>query len=164
MDNVYALCDSTRPPAPGELIDSLRVVRAHNGILIPIENIKYVGRTINLTDRHWDHLRPTGKSKNPRVVAWVQEALRNGITVDLVILEKWPTRDEGEEQEFYWINRCLALGAPLLNDMKIDPVVRAAVTSGQYSVYELVLLVAERTAERYGLWSRSGGALWGTSD
>jgi len=73
-------------------------------------NVAYVGRTVNLGIRHWEHSHRINRD----VVA--KYVVRNGLTIpEPTILEKNLTLNEGLKRESYWVNYYKNNGFKLLN-------------------------------------------------
>lgn len=74
------------------------------------DNVAYIGRTINIKIRHWEHLYRAEKD----VVA--KYIIENNLTLpEPIILEKDLTLKEGLEREKYWVDYYLNNNYKLLN-------------------------------------------------
>ena len=73
-------------------------------------NVAYIGRTIKLNVRHWEHLNRPNKDV---VARYIRD--NNLILPEPIILEKDLTLEEGLEREEYWVNYYSENGYKLLN-------------------------------------------------
>lgn len=73
-------------------------------------NVAYIGRTINLNTRHWEHLNRVNKDVVAKYVH------NNNLTLsEPIILDKNLTLEEGLEREEYWVKYYSEKGYNLLN-------------------------------------------------
>jgi hypothetical protein len=76
--------------------------------------LRYIGKTVNLNNRLWYHLRDAKGGQRTHKAAWIRKLLRQGL--EPIISPIWETTEEGwQEDEKACIAQALSEGANLTN-------------------------------------------------
>jgi hypothetical protein len=91
------------------------------GLYDPRDNqIRYVGRTINMKHRYKQHRRPSNSTEGKKKVNWVLELKAQSLEPVMKMLEEVDETNVAE-RERYHIKYYLSLGANLTNSVLIGP-------------------------------------------
>ena len=77
------------------------------------KQIHYVGCTVTPLTRYQNHLT---NNANKVKKAWIRGLKAQGVTPDLLLLDKIVGRSEARKRETEWIQTLIAEGKPLTND------------------------------------------------
>lgn len=78
--------------------------------------IKYIGQTVHLKSRHRSHVEHLSEAmeSNPKRL-WIEDALRRGEKIDMVVLEECTSAGIAVKRENFWIDFYRSVGCNLTN-------------------------------------------------
>lgn len=86
-------------------------------LIDPITNeVRYVGKTTNLSKRLNRHINESKKSTTSHKKAWIKGLLKNGLKPKLEVIDEILENDDWKFWEIYWIEQLRAWGFKLTNE------------------------------------------------
>lgn len=86
-----------------------------------IDEVRYVGQTIDVKSRYRSHFRKNVHKNeiDNRKAKWIEHSRERGVEIQLIAIEEC-SRDKANERENYWIQHYLSLGHRLTNGIDIN--------------------------------------------